>query len=472
MESNYEVISDPDPDLSPVAHPAPVPAVSSSSLLHALASETARLPPRINEERRKPPTPEPVYDPYPYPATWGLERAANCTECDFWNTRQDQWHLGLDGYRLHYVDSRNAYVIRRGIMERQYEAKRRHDRELFDARPPDKVKVESDSVWVVEFAMAEGGKKGLPAKMILSTRRAVERGMEDPKGKCFVGSPFGDKILVRLKWPAYPDHEVKKAVPVTILAGHKRPRRPVTRIELAVALTAMLTQYYSEVSALEPSPAFAHLALGQGEGRLSLYALRMIGIRLAPDGVFDLMLELDNGGEGNPAAANYERMQKPEEPVSSDVNLESLIPISRSPQLRSDGMLEDAEAGASGSHVPGFSASETAPEHAEASNASATDSPAPSSSAPGSSPPGSSVLSPSTSNHSASNPSAPNSSASGSPASSSSAPSSSATRSLSTAGDSSTAIPDPPSNHASPSSPPILENENTPEKSATPEEQD
>ncbi|KAH9890581.1 hypothetical protein C8Q73DRAFT_704850 [Cubamyces lactineus] len=365
MQSNYGVIS--DPDLPPIAHPAPLPTISSSSLLHALAYDTARLPPRSTETTRKPPSPNPppLYNPYPYAPRWRLDRAAHDFESNFFHTRQDRWHLGLDGMRLIYVDRRNALIIRRGIMQRQFEAQKRYELELFDARAPVKVESGSDSITVVVFMTAEGGQRGLPAKMLLSTRRALERGMQDPKGKCFVESSYGDKIWVRLKWPAYPDHEVKKVILVTIRAGHNRPRRPITRLELVVALTAILTQYHSEVSTLEPSPAFAHLALGQGEGRLSLYALRMIGIRVAPDGVFDLMVELDNGGEGNPAAANYERTHQ--ESVSF-ADMESLIRFSRSPQVRPDRVLADA--GASSSQVSSPSVSGRALEHAEASSSS------------------------------------------------------------------------------------------------------
>ena len=44
---------------------------------------------------------------------------------------------------------------------------------------------------------------------------------------------------------------------------------------------------------MEPHPAFAHLALGPGEGKISLYALRLMGIRAGAGGCFDLQVELD-----------------------------------------------------------------------------------------------------------------------------------------------------------------------------------
>ena len=44
---------------------------------------------------------------------------------------------------------------------------------------------------------------------------------------------------------------------------------------------------------MEPHPAFTHLALGPGEGKVSLYALRLMGIRAAMGGCFDLDVQLD-----------------------------------------------------------------------------------------------------------------------------------------------------------------------------------
>ena len=91
-------------------------------------------------------------------------------------------------------------------------------------------------------------------------------------------------------------------------------RRPVTRMEFLVSLGSFFTQYYAvssfssrarfhsshavgtrpqEVSNMEPHPAFAHLALGPGEGKVSLYALRLMGIRAGMGGCFDLDVELD-----------------------------------------------------------------------------------------------------------------------------------------------------------------------------------
>ena len=43
---------------------------------------------------------------------------------------------------------------------------------------------------------------------------------------------------------------------------------------------------------MEPHPAFTHLALGPGEGKVSLYALRLMGIRAGMGGCFDLDVEL------------------------------------------------------------------------------------------------------------------------------------------------------------------------------------
>ena len=44
---------------------------------------------------------------------------------------------------------------------------------------------------------------------------------------------------------------------------------------------------------MEPHPAFEHLAFGSGEGRVSLYGLRMMALRAAENGIYDLQLELD-----------------------------------------------------------------------------------------------------------------------------------------------------------------------------------
>ena len=45
---------------------------------------------------------------------------------------------------------------------------------------------------------------------------------------------------------------------------------------------------------MKPHPAFTHLALGKGADRISLYGLRMMGIRASENGIYDLELELDS----------------------------------------------------------------------------------------------------------------------------------------------------------------------------------
>ncbi|KAI8999080.1 hypothetical protein BD414DRAFT_476932 [Trametes punicea] len=294
MDTNYGII--PDPDLPPVVHPAPVPAIvssSESSLLHALAYELPILRPRAAPKRART-SPPPFYNPYPYPPQWRLMRVADDHEINFWRRRQDLWHQDVMGWQLYHIQCRVFGVVTSKIAKKQWEIKKQlEDARLAAQPPPDAGTVDQGTG--VEFAMAEG-KRGLPAKLLISTRRALERRMQDPKGKCFQDWPK-ETIWVRIKWPAYPDHEPSRSIFVALRAGGKRPRRPITRLELAVSLAGLLSQYYSEVSSLEPAPAFSHLALGPAEGRLSLYALRMMGIRLASDGVFDMMLELDHGDE-------------------------------------------------------------------------------------------------------------------------------------------------------------------------------
>ncbi len=42
-----------------------------------------------------------------------------------------------------------------------------------------------------------------------------------------------------------------------------------------------------------PHSAFSHLALGGGDNRLSLYALRMTALRASRNGIYDIELELE-----------------------------------------------------------------------------------------------------------------------------------------------------------------------------------
>ncbi|KAH9857568.1 hypothetical protein C2E23DRAFT_804835 [Lenzites betulinus] len=145
-------------------------------------------------------------------------------------------------------------------------------------------------VGAVDFATADGT-RGIPVRMLMASRRALHSGMQNPKWKCFAGW-HRDTEWVRIRWPAYPQHVAPKSIVVSQRVRFKKPRRPVTRLELAVALAGVITEYYSEATSLEPAPEYAHLALGSAEGRVSLYGLLMVCLRPAADGIFDLVLEL------------------------------------------------------------------------------------------------------------------------------------------------------------------------------------
>ena len=85
---------------------------------------------------------------------------------------------------------------------------------------------------------------------------------------------------------------------------------------------AYLRSELQEVSAMEPHPAFAHLALGPSEGRLSLYALRMKGIRAVSQGLYDLELELDGtqpGPSAPSAAASRAAMNAGQSSAPADI---------------------------------------------------------------------------------------------------------------------------------------------------------
>ncbi|KAI0668439.1 hypothetical protein C8Q78DRAFT_1081304 [Trametes maxima] len=241
--------------------------------------------------RRVVPPQASLYNPYPYPASWKFEDKADSDELWFWNHRADVWAKDVDGLRLrNFLDIRILGAVTYAIARKQVEAKKAHEDELLAAPSPPQPGVLGEGI-AVDFATASG-ERGIPVKMLMMGRRALERGMMEPKGRCFEG--FGqDTIWVRINWPAYPDHVPSRSVLVSMRVSVKNPRRPVKRLELAVSLSGLVTQYYSEVSTLEPAPEFTHLALGPAEGRISLYGLRMIGILAAPDGTFDMLLEVD-----------------------------------------------------------------------------------------------------------------------------------------------------------------------------------
>ncbi|KAI0648357.1 hypothetical protein C8Q79DRAFT_1008688 [Trametes meyenii] len=259
--------------------------------------------------RRVAPPQGSTYDPYPYPATWKFFDQADSDELWFWNHRADVWAKDPYGERLrNFLDIRILGAVTYAIARKQSEAKKAYQDALLAAPPPPEPGIVDEGV-AVDFATVSG-ERGVPVKMLMMGRRALERGMMDPKGRCFEG--FGkDTVWVRINWPAYPDHVPSRSVLVSMRVSVKNPRRPVKRLELAVSLSGLITQYYSEVSTLEPAPEFAHLALGPAEGRISLYGLRMISILAAADGMFDLLLVVDtpNGDDERPFAEGAARLR-------------------------------------------------------------------------------------------------------------------------------------------------------------------
>ncbi|KAI0831667.1 hypothetical protein BC628DRAFT_540663 [Trametes gibbosa] len=274
----------PEPDSSTVVDfPAPAPTIStSSSLLHALTAPPPK-PPRTS--------PPPFYNPYPYEPQWKLDRTLAKHEQHFFHHREDYWMRDIRGFKIRHVKLRVVTVVINGVAERQARVRRALEEERL-ARPPPPAVGMAEMAGAVDFATADG-QRGIPVKMLLASRRALESGMQNPKWKCFTDW-HRDTEWVRIKWPAYPEHTAPRSILVTRRVNLRRPRRPVTRLELVVELAGVITQYYSEATALEPAPEYAHLALGPGEGRVSLYGLLMVGLRPAPDGVFDIVLELNS----------------------------------------------------------------------------------------------------------------------------------------------------------------------------------
>ncbi|KAI0781425.1 hypothetical protein BD413DRAFT_608572 [Trametes elegans] len=301
----YGDVSDNDSAYPPVTHPVPTPApTASSSLLHALATEPPTPPPR--PPRRVRTSPPPGYNPYPYPQQWYLWGKLDPGELRFYHRRDDYWLHDIDGYKIKHVCDR-VFCLATTRIEQMQRATRQREEDARLARPPAPEPLAPAEAAGVRVDLAEvDGTPGLPARLMVSTRRALERGMLDPKAQCFANWPR-DTLWVRVKWAAYPQHEPVRPITVTIRRGKKHPRRPATRLEVALELAGILSQFYSDVSELEPAPECAHLALGPGEGRISLYALRMMGIRATPDGVFDMLLKTQNtGGEqcGTPTATS------------------------------------------------------------------------------------------------------------------------------------------------------------------------
>ncbi|KAI0807050.1 hypothetical protein C8Q74DRAFT_1225536 [Fomes fomentarius] len=254
----------PTPSYSSVQglHPPPPTPISSSSSQLA----TALHPPR-------------GYNPYPYPRTWRLWRWLVGEELEKWRYREDLWMKLVVGQRNYSLEYQPAPPVFSGTPPPEQLAE--------DEDPEDPI----DRRFELEF-MTVDQQKGLPLKTLLSPRRVIERTMLDAKKKVFLGY-HQDNIWVRIKWPAYPDHEPTRSILVTFRSCKQGRRRPCTRLELSVALAGLISRYYDEVAKMDPHPAFSHLALGGGENRLSLYALRMTALRASRNGIYDIELELE-----------------------------------------------------------------------------------------------------------------------------------------------------------------------------------
>ncbi|KAM5542707.1 hypothetical protein V8D89_003668 [Ganoderma adspersum] len=287
------------PDFASLAPPAlpnpPVPSAStssaSSSSLAAAFSEPAQPP-------RRPPRTEPPtwYNPYPYPRSWALGRRVTQEELWAWHHREDDWPR-VDGGGAWLIDIKHAVwsVYTNGVRARQQAARREWEEARLLANPPMAPKRKGSGVSHgrdVRFETFDWD-EGIPVKALISGRRALQHLLRDANTEPFKGLRY-DTIRVRMKWPAYPDYEPDRQILITARKGRgKVKRRAVTRMEFLVSLGSFFTQYYAEVSNMEPHPAFTHLALGPGEGKISLYALRLMGIRAGMGGCFDLDVELD-----------------------------------------------------------------------------------------------------------------------------------------------------------------------------------
>ncbi|KAJ2974564.1 hypothetical protein NUW54_g11874 [Trametes sanguinea] len=127
-------------------------------------------------------------------------RRAPPTKSSSGATAQDVWHQDAYGLPLYQVYRRVFGVVIAGIAKRQLEAKKQLEDARLKAEPPPEPGTVDEGTFV-EF-VASDGRRGLPAKLLLSTRRAIERGMHLPKAKCLGGWPK-DTIWVRVKVGQY-----------------------------------------------------------------------------------------------------------------------------------------------------------------------------------------------------------------------------------------------------------------------------
>lgn len=178
-----------EPDLPPgepvppaVAHPTPPPADSSSSSLpHALSAPASA---------RTSSSPPPEYNPYPYDAQYQIDRQLSEHEQEHFHRRQDNWMRDINRCIIDDIKLRVFMTVVNGVKARQDALTRAREEERLrrpppPGPPPGDVSV-AEMVGAVEFATADGT-RGIPVRMLMASRRALQSGMQNPKWKCFAG---------------------------------------------------------------------------------------------------------------------------------------------------------------------------------------------------------------------------------------------------------------------------------------------
>lgn len=117
-----------------------------------------------------------------------------------WADPESYWgYIMGDAVMFQHINHRVWQCVVVKIAQKQTEAlKAQQDEEL--ARPPPPIPGAVDNAAGrrdLEFATAVGG-RGLPLKMLLTGRRALERGMAGPKTRCFEDWP-NDTEWVRIE---------------------------------------------------------------------------------------------------------------------------------------------------------------------------------------------------------------------------------------------------------------------------------
>ncbi|TBU57085.1 hypothetical protein BD310DRAFT_574338 [Dichomitus squalens] len=261
------------------------PYSASSSLASALTVPA----PRPRPVRTEPPS---WYNPYPYPRNWTFKKRLTQQETWDWNHVEDQWmHDKESDKRIVEVRDTTYQRYIAAVAARQTAARQEWEESqlLTNPRmvpgPEGESEKPSQDVYFETFYRD----KGIPMGAVIAGRRELQHCLRDANKLPFKGSKCDT-----IKWPAYPDYQPDRRIFITTRTGKKKVgRRAATKTEFIISLGSFFAQYYAEVSKMEPDPAFAHLALGPGEGKISLYALRLMGVRAGPGDCFDLDVELD-----------------------------------------------------------------------------------------------------------------------------------------------------------------------------------